>query len=81
MGRRVAAAWALLGFSSQCVIAAFTNLNLVTGFERAMIHYLVWGLAGFVVGTVCEKIIEDSFRNQFAADDVETHAKTFSSES
>ena len=68
MGWRVAAAWALLGLASQCFLAAISKTDLVAGFERAMIHYLAWGAAGLLVGSVCEKIIEDAFRNRFSAD-------------
>jgi hypothetical protein len=67
VGWRVASAWALLGFASQCFLAVFKNLNLVEGIERALVHYLAWGIAGFALGTVIERIIESSFR-----DDVDT---------
>ncbi|MBX9653810.1 hypothetical protein K2Y11_09365 [bacterium] len=65
MGWRIAAAWALLGFAGQCFLAVQRNLSLVDGFQHAIVHYMAWGVAGFLVGTITERIIEESFRNRF----------------
>lgn len=46
-------------------MAALSGFDLVTGLERAMIHYLAWGLAGFFAGDLMERIVEDSFRRRF----------------
>ena len=65
MGWRVAAAWSLLGFAGQCFLAVLKNLDLVEGFEQAIVHYVAWGVAGYLVGMIAERIIEESFRNRF----------------
>lgn len=76
MGWRVAAAWALIGFASQCFLAAAQDYGMSRGFEQAMIHYVAWGAAGYLVGTVCQRIIEDSFRDRLMTatdlDDIDT---------
>jgi hypothetical protein len=65
VGWRLAAAWALLGFSSQCLLAVILGLDLVTGLTKAMIHYFAWGLAGWIAGSLVERIVEDSFRSRY----------------
>ncbi len=67
MGRRVAAAWALIGFACQCFLALGHNLDLVTGLNLAMIHYFAWGLAGYLVGSIAERFIEEAFRQRCLA--------------
>lgn len=74
MGWRIAATWALLGFASQCVLAVLKGLDLVTGLEHALLHYLGWGAAGYVVGTITGRIIEDSFRRRHASTESEESA-------
>lgn len=76
MGWRLAAAWALLGFSSQCLLAVILGLDLVTGLTKAMIHYFAWGLAGWIAGSSVEAIVEDSFRNRFLPMHTEERAST-----
>lgn len=49
---RLAAAWALIGFSTRISIAFGTSLS--DGIRGALGHYLAWGLAGFVAGFVVE---------------------------
>jgi hypothetical protein len=67
VGWRVASAWALLGFASQCFLAVLKNLDLVEGFQRALVHYLAWGVAGYLLGSIIERIIEASLRDDVDA--------------
>ncbi|MBY0589380.1 hypothetical protein K2X85_19565 [bacterium] len=71
MGRRVAAAWALIGFACQCFLGLLHHPDLVTGLQNAMIHYLAWGLTGYFVGTIAERFIEEAFRQRYQAVDSE----------
>lgn len=63
MGVRIGAIWALIGFAVQCVIAMLTQMSLQEALTRALVHYFLWGTVGFVVGTVAQRAMEDSFRN------------------
>lgn len=63
MGVRVGAIWALIGFAVQCVIALLTQASVREGLTKALVHYFLWGAIGFLVGTVAQRAIEDSFRN------------------
>lgn len=31
--------------------------------RHALVHYATWGIAGFLVGTVVERMIGDAFKN------------------
>jgi hypothetical protein len=81
VGRRVAAAWALIGFACQCFLAIQHHLDLVAGLQLAMIHYLVWGLAGYLVGSIAERFIEEAFRQRCLAAETEEVPSTMTNTS
>jgi hypothetical protein len=62
VGLRIGAIWALIGFAVQCVIAILTHASLQEGLSKALVHYFLWGAVGFLVGTVAQRAIEDSFQ-------------------
>jgi hypothetical protein len=63
VAQRIAACWALIGFAVQCVSAVFGGHSFADGLQRALAHYLGWGIAGFIVGTVLERVLETAVRN------------------
>lgn len=62
MGGRLAAGWALIGLAAQCFIAIAERSSFDEGLIRALVHYAMWGLAGWIVGSVVERAIDESFR-------------------
>lgn len=67
MGWRMAASWALLGFAAQCFIGLYRHDTFEEAVTRALVHYVAWGCAGFLVGAIFERAVEDSFRNYVRA--------------
>jgi hypothetical protein len=60
VGRRMASTWALIGFAAQCLLAVVDQRSLADGVQRALFHYLAWGVVGFLVGSVVERVIDES---------------------
>jgi hypothetical protein len=58
----VGAAWALIGFAAQCFVALIHGDGLEVGIRRALLHYVAWGIAGFLFGVIVERLVEDSFQ-------------------
>jgi hypothetical protein len=81
VGRRVAAAWALIGFACQCFLGLLHHLDLVAGLQNAMIHYLAWGVAGYMVGSIAERFIEEAFRQRCLAAEIDDVQPTLQSTS
>lgn len=65
MGWRVAAAWALIGMACQCFLAFWSGLELVAGLREAILHYVAWGFAGFLAGSMTERLVEEAFLRRF----------------
>ena len=63
MGIRVAAAWALIGLAVQCVLACLADWNFETGVRVCLVHFCLWGIAGFVAGSLAEWVMEESTQN------------------
>ena len=63
MGRRVAAAWALIGFAGQCFVSIVEGLSLDVGMQRALIAYVVCGIVGFIVGKLVQRAVINVFDN------------------
>lgn len=62
MGWKVGAAWALIGFAGQCVVALLHRSPVAEGLARALVHYVAFGVGGIVVGTLTEYAIADGVR-------------------
>ena len=63
MGRRVAAAWALIGFSVQCIFSIVGGASIAQGMPRALAAWGICGLVGYAVGTLVERAVVNSFNN------------------
>lgn len=61
MGWRVGATWALIGLAARCFSAVAAGMNLADGLWSALGHYVAWGVAGALVGSVTESVLTEAF--------------------
>ncbi len=75
MKRSLAASWAVIGLATQWTLVwinkavlsegnPLTLLDVESALQAGLVHYVGWGLAGYLLGSALEPILDEAFRQQ-----------------